>query len=374
VFGSRAARERPNSIPPKGQPAEDRPAYDRAKTNWFGAVGEEHRAIREGVALIDQTSFAKFELVGPNALHALQRLAVSDMNKAVGSTIYTQLCNEKGGIECDLTISRLGPERFYFVTGSAFGTHDRHWIESRLRRDAQAQILDMTSARAVINICGPKARAVLQAVTEEDISNAAFPFSTNRQITVGAAPVLAIRIGYVGELGWELHIPTEYAAHVYEVLREAGEAYGIRDAGYRAIDSCRMEKGYLYWSSDITPDYTPYEAGLGFRVNLKKPDFIGRSVLMAQKEKGVGRKLCTFTLEHPLPVYGGEAVLKGREVVGVTTSGNFGYTVGKSIAFAYLPAELSGAQGFEIEAFGEVSAATRHEGPLYDPENQRLKA
>ena len=374
VFGSRAGWERPNWFAPKGVPAEDRPAFDRAKTNWFGPVGEEHRAIREGVALIDQTSFAKFELVGPNALNALQRLAVSDMNKAVGSTIYTQLCNEKGGIECDLTISRIEPERFYFVTGSAFGTHDRHWIESHLRRDAQAQILDVTSARAVLNICGPKARDVLQAVTEEDISNTAFPFSTNRQITVGAAPVLAIRIGYVGELGWELHIPTEYAAHVYEVLREAGEAHGIRDAGYRAIDSCRMEKGYLYWSSDITPDYTPYEAGLGFRVNLKKGDFIGRTVLAAQKEKGVARKLCSFVLEKPLPVYGGEAVIHGGEVVGVTTSGNFGYTIGKSIAFAYLPVVLAGETAFEIEAFGEISAATRHDSSLYDPENRRLKA
>jgi 4-methylaminobutanoate oxidase (formaldehyde-forming) len=374
VFGSRAGWERPNWFAPQGQPAEDRPAYDRAKTNWFGPVGEEHRAIREGVALIDQTSFAKFELVGRNALQALQRLAVSDMDKPVGSTIYTQLCNEKGGIECDLTISRIEPERFYFVTGSAFGTHDRHWIESHLRRDAEAQILDVTSARAVINICGPKARDVLQAVTEEDISHAAFPFSTNRPITVGAAPVLAIRIGYVGELGWELHIPSEYAPHVYDLLRETGEVHGIRDAGYRAIDSCRMEKGYLYWSSDITPDYTPYEAGLGFRVNLKKPDFIGRDVLAAQKEKGVTRKLCTFALEQPVPVYGGEAVLHGGKVVGVTTSGNFGYTIGRSIAFAYLPIELTGERSFEIEAFGEVSAAIRHDGPLYDPENKRLKA
>jgi 4-methylaminobutanoate oxidase (formaldehyde-forming) len=260
------------------------------------------------------------------------------------------------------------------VTGSAFGTHDRHWIESHLRRDAQAQILDLTSARAVLNICGPKAREVLQAVTEEDISNAAFPFSTNRSITVGAAPVLAIRIGYVGELGWELHIPTEYAAHVYEALRDAGEAQGIKDAGYRAIDSCRMEKGYLYWSSDITPDYTPYEAGLGFRVNLRKPDFIGRAALMAQKEKGVTRRLCAFTLEKPLPVYGGEAVLHGGKAVAVTTSGNFGYTIGKSIVFAYLPIALAKETAFEIEAFGEVSAATRHDGPLYDPESKRLKA
>jgi len=374
VFGSRAGWERPNWFAPKGTPAEDRPAFDRRKTNWFAAVGEEHKAIRESVALIDQTSFAKFELVGPNALHALQRLTVSDMNKAVGSTIYTQLCNAKGGIECDLTISRVGLERFYFVTGSAFGTHDRHWIESHLRRDAQAQIIDLTSARAVINICGPRARDVLQAVTEEDVSNAAFPFSTNRPITVGAAPVLAIRIGYVGELGWELHIPTEYAAHVYELLREAGATHGIRDAGYRAIDSCRMEKGYLYWSSDITPDYTPYEAGLGFRVNLKKPDFIGRDVLAAQKAGGVQRRLCIFALEQPLPVYGGEAVLHRGEVVGVTTSGNYGYTVGKSLAYAYLPATLATEHGFEIEAFGAVSPARRHDGALYDPENLRLKA
>jgi 4-methylaminobutanoate oxidase (formaldehyde-forming) len=374
VYGSRAGWERPNWFAPKGEAAVDQPAFDRAKTNWFPHVGDEHRAIREGVALIDQTCFAKFEITGPHALSALQRLAVSDMNKPVGSTIYTQLCNEKGGIECDLTISRIGPERFYFVTGSAFGTHDRHWIEGHLRRGTEAQIFDVTSARAVINICGPKSRDVLQAVTEEDISNAAFPFSTNRRITVGAAPVLAIRIGYVGELGWELHVPTEYGAHVYEVLRAAGEEYGIKDAGYRAIDSCRMEKNYLYWSSDITPDYTPYEAGLGFRVNLKKNDFIGRQVLAAQKAKGVERKLCTFTLEKPLPVYGGEAVIHGGKVVGVTTSGNYGYTVGKSIAYAYLPVALADAKAFEIESFGEVSPAQRHDGALYDPSNARLKA
>jgi 4-methylaminobutanoate oxidase (formaldehyde-forming) len=374
VFGSRAGWERPNWFARNGAKAEDEPAFDRAETNWFKAVGEEHRTIRAGVALIDQTSFAKFEIVGPNALAALQRLAVSDMNKPVGSTIYTQLCNEKGGVECDLTISRIGEDRFYFVTGSAFGTHDRHWIENHTRRDALSQVVDVTSARAVINICGPKSRDVLQSVTEEDISNAAFPFSTNRQLTVGAAPVLAIRIGYVGELGWELHIPTEYAGHVYEVLREAGEKHDIRDAGYRAIDSLRMEKGYLYWSSDISPDYTPYEAGLGFRVNLKKNDFIGRDVLAVQKAKGVTRRLCTFTLEKPLPVYGGEAVMHKSEVVSVTSSGNFGYTVGKSIVFAYLPIALAQEADFEIESFGEVSLAKRHDGPLYDPKNERLKA
>lgn len=374
VYGSRGGWERPNWFAPKGIKPVDKPAFDRAKTNWFKHVAAEHKAVREGVALIDQTSFAKFEIVGRGAVTALQRLAVSDMDKPVGSTIYTQLCNEKGGIECDLTISRVAPDRFYFVTGSAFGGHDRHWIDSHLRHDGSVQIVDVTSARAVINICGPKSRDVLAAVAEEDISNAAFPFSTNRQITVGAAPALAIRIGYVGELGWELHVPTEYAGHVYELLRAAGAAHGIRDVGYRAIDTLRMEKNYLYWSSDITPDYSPYEAGLGFRVNLKKPDFIGRDVLEKQKASGVRQRLCSFVLEKPLPVYGGEAVIHRNKVVSVTTSGNFGHTIGKSIAFAYLPIALAGESDFKIEAFGKQSKAKRHDGALYDPTNARLKS
>lgn len=373
VFGSRGGWERPNWFAPKGVAPKDEPAFDRAKTNWFPHVAAEHKAVREGVALIDQTSFAKFEIVGPGAEAALQKIAVSDMAKPVGSTIYTQLCNEKGGIECDLTFSRLGKDRYYFVTGSAFGLHDRQWIESHLPPDGSVLVVDVTSARAVINLCGPKARAVLEEVAEEDVSNAAFPFSTCREITVGAAPVLAIRIGYVGELGWELHLPTEYAAHVYELLRAAGEKHGIRDVGYRAIDSLRMEKNYLYWSSDITPDYTPYEAGLGFRVNLKKGDFVGRAALTRQKEAGIRQKLCTFTLEKPLPLYGGEAVIHDGRVVGVTSSGNFSYTLGKSVAYAYLPVELAVAQGFTIEAFTEQSPATRHDSALYDPANERLK-
>jgi 4-methylaminobutanoate oxidase (formaldehyde-forming) len=374
VFGSRGGWERPNWFAPAGVKAVDEPAFDRARTNWFTHVGAEHKQVRGGVALIDQTSFAKYEIIGSGAMAALQKLAVSDMDKPVGSTIYTQLCNPKGGIECDLTFSRVAEDRFYFVTGSAFGLHDKQWIESHLPRDGSAQIVDMTSARAVINICGPKSRDVLAAVAEEDISNKVFPFSTCRRITVGAAPVLAIRIGYVGELGWELHVPTEYAAHVYEVLRDAGEKHGIADVGYRAVDSLRMEKGYLYWSSDITPDYSPYEAGLGFRVNLKKGDFIGRDVLTKQKAAGVKQKLCTFVLERPLPLYGGEAVLHEDKVVGVTTSGNFSYTMGKSVAYAYLPIELSLAQSFIVESFTEQSPATRHDGALYDPKNERLKA
>jgi 4-methylaminobutanoate oxidase (formaldehyde-forming) len=376
VMGSRGGWERPNWFAPAGTEPVDRPSFRRP--NWFAAVGEEHRAVRERVALIDQTSFSKAEIAGPGALAALQRIAAADMGRPVGSVIYTQMCNEAGGIETDLTITRIAEDRFYLVTGSAFATHDFHWIETHLPRDGSVLFTDMTSARAVINLCGPKARAVLARAAEEHVSNAAFPFATARRITVGAAPVLAIRIGYVGELGWELHVPTEYAAHVYETLAWAGEPFGIADVGYRAIDSLRMEKGYLYWSADITPDYNPYEAGLGFRVALKKnADFIGRAALTKAKAEGVKRRLCSFTIEVPraqdLAVVGGECILKDGRPVAVATSANFGHTVGKSILYGYLANEDIAADGYTVEAYGESYPARRHEGALYDPKNERLK-
>jgi len=374
VHGTRAGWERPNWFAPSPSRAKDKPAFDRRKTNWFKAVGEEHRAVREGVALIDQSSFSKFEIVGPGTLSLLQRLAVSNMDRPIGSVIYTQLCNERGGIECDLTFTRLGRDHFYFVTGAAFGGHDSDWIRSHMRHHDSTHLFDVTSAISVINLCGPRSREVLREVTEEDVSNAAFPFATCRKITMGAAPVRAIRIGYVGELGWELHVPSDYARHVYDLLRAAGAAHAIRDAGYRAIDSLRMEKSYLYWSSDITPDYTPLEAGLGFRVNFGKADFLGRPALLKQKQDGISQRLVTLALDKDLPVYGGEAIIDKKRVIGVTTSGNFGYTVGKSIAFGYLPIEYGENSVVEVEAFGRKSRARIATKALYDPENSRLKA
>jgi len=376
VMGSRGGWERPNWFAPAGTDPVDRPSFRRP--NWFAAVGEEHRAVRERAALIDQTSFSKAEIAGPGALAALQRLAAAEMDKPVGSVIYTQMCNEAGGIETDLTITRIAPDRFYVVTGSAFATHDFHWIETHLPRDGSVIFTDMTSARAVLNLCGPRAREVLQRVAEEEVSNAAFPFATARRITIGAAPVLAIRIGYVGELGWELHIPTDYAAHVYETLAAAGAPFGVADVGYRAIDTLRMEKGYLYWSADITPDYNPYEAGLGFRVALQKPDFIGRAALLRARTEGVKRRLCSFTIEVPpaldLAVVGGECILKDGRPVAVATSANFGHTVGKSILYGYVANEDIVEEGYSVEAYGEAYPARRHAAPLYDPKNERLKA
>lgn len=373
VYGSKNGWERPNWFAPEGVEPVDRPGF--TDQNWKPYVAEEHRAVREGAALIDQSSFSKFELRGPGALAAIQRLTVSNMDKPAGSVIYTQLCNERGGIESDLTVTRLAADRFYIVTGSGFGVHDAHWIESHLPKDGSAFLIEVTSGRAVINLCGPKARAVLQAVAEEDVSNEAFPFATARDITIGAAPVLAIRIGYVGELGWELHVPTEFGAHVYETLLAAGQAHAIRDVGYRAIESLRLEKGYVYWSADVTPDYTPYEAGLGFRVHLKsKSDFIGRAALEKQKATGVARRLCTFTVEGAMPVFGGETILHDGTVVGLVSSGGFGTTIGKTILYGYLPVEQATQARFEVEALGDLYVAQRVGGPLYDPGNERLKA
>ena len=227
---------------------------------------EECRAIRERAVLIDQTSFAKFEISGAGTEAALQRIAANDLSGPPGKAVYTQLCNEKGGIEADVTLVHVGPDHFYLITGSGFGVRDSGWVAKHL--PPSVQIRDVTNALAVINICGPRSRDILQSVTDADISNAAFPFFGARRIDVGHAKVLAVRVGYVGELGYELYIPQEFGAHVYDTLWAAGAAHGIANAGYRAIDSCRMEKGYLYWSGDISPDYNPYEAGLGFCVAL----------------------------------------------------------------------------------------------------------
>ena len=295
------------------------------------------------------------------------------MDKPDGSVIYTQMCNERGGIEADLTIIRLAQDHYYIVTGSGFGVHDSDWIERHLPDDVH--LIETTSARAVINICGPDARRVLEACCEEDVSNEAFAFATMQKITIGAAPVRAVRIGYVGELGWELHIPTEFALHVYETLWQTGQAYNISNVGYRAIDSLRLEKGYLYWSGDITPDYSPIEAGLGFRVHLKsKQDFIGRTMLESQKLEGTAQVLCTFASADRLPVFGGETILLGGEVISLASSAGYGHTIGKTIMFGYLPIESSNEEDFELEVFAERYPIKRVDGPLYDPRNLKLKS
>ncbi len=372
VYGAKFGWERPNWFArPRDDPV-DRPAFE-GRPNWFAAVGEEHKAVREGVALIDQSSFAKFELTGPGAFAAIDRLAANRVG-APGRAVYTQLCNEAGGIEADLTVIRLAEDRFYLVTGSGFGVRDRGWIRAHLPVDGAARLREVTGERAVLNLCGPKARAVLAAATDAEVANEAFPFLAARQIEIGAAPVLAVRVGYVGELGWELHIPLDHAATVYRTLRAAGEGHGLRDVGYRAIESLRLEKGYLYWSADIGPDSNPYEAGLGFCVAHDKGDFIGRAALEQVRAAGPERRLVSFTAPAEAPLMGGEAILHDGEVVGTTTSGGYGYTLGRAIAFGYLPRDLADREEFEIEAFLERWPARRGPRCLYDPNNQRLRS
>lgn len=373
IFGSRNGWERPLWFAPRGVPQQDQLAF--VNPGYKIHVAEEHRAVREGVALIDQTSFSKFELIGPGALDLLQGLAACNMDKPVGSVIYAQFCNETGGTEADITITRTGEQSFYLVTGSGFGVHDSDWIRRHMPADGSVHLIEMTSARAVINIVGPGSREVLQSVSENDLSNAAFPFATSQEIIVGMCALRAVRIGYVGELGWELHVPTEFARHVYDTLWEAGQAHGIRNVGYRAIESLRLEKGYVYWSGDLTPDYSPVEAGLGFRVHLKsKGAFLGRDVLERQKAEGPDRILCTFVTDADLPVSGGEPILVDGRTVSLATSAGRGYTVGKTILMGYLPRDIAGAVDFECVVFGETHAITRVGGPLFDPENKRLKA
>lgn len=370
VMGSKNGWERPLWFAPEGVAPVDQ--LDFLDPGWQAFAAEEHRAVRTGAALIDQSSFAKFELIGAGACAALQLLCVSNMDKPVGAVIYTQMCNARGGIEADLTITRLAVDRYYIVTGAGFGVHDSDWITRHLPKDCH--LIDVTSGFAVLNLCGPRARDVLATASESDVSGAAHPFATCREIVIGAAPVRALRIGYVGELGWELHIPTEFGAHVMETLRAAGVPHGLRDVGYRAIDGLRLEKGYLYWSADITPDYTPVEAGLSARVHLKsKGDFLGRAVLERQKTEGPSRQLCTFVSNENLPLTGGETILAGGAVASRASSAGFGHTVGQTIILGYLEGDLAAREDFELEVFGQRHAIRAVRGPLYDPENLRLK-
>lgn len=371
VFGSRNGWERPNWFRRPGVPDPDERTFDRLA--WRDTVGAEHRLIREGVALIDQTSFTKLEVSGPGALALLDRLAANRIDRPTGSVVYTQLCNERGGIEADLTIARLAPDRFYVITGSAFGIHDGGWITRHMPADGSVVLTEVTSAYAVINLCGPLARAVLAASTGVDVGNAALAYMTMRELRLGVAPVRALRVTYVGELGYELHVPTEYAPYVFERLLDAGIPHGIGHAGYRAIDSARIEKRYLYWSSDVSPDVNPYEAGLGFAVALDKGDFIGRDALVGVRRDGPTQRLVCLALAQPLPVYGGEAIWHSGQVVGTATSGNYGFTVGRSIVLGYVPATLATGQGFAVEAFGETTPAERIDGCAYDPRGSRVR-
>ncbi len=374
VFGQKYGWERPNWFAPQGVEPQDEPTF--GIPNWFTHVAAEHRAVREKAALIDQSSFGKFEVCGVGALAFLNRLCANQIDRPVGSVIYTQMCNQRGTIECDLTVARTAPQAFLLVVGTAFARRSAWWINRHLPGDGSVTLREVTSTYAVINVAGPRSRDLLRRCTSVDLASAAFPFSTCRRVTIGCAPVTAMRITYVGELGYELYIPAEFAVHVYDTLRQAGRDLGVVDAGYRAIASMHLEKGYADWGSELTPEYTPYDAGLGRCVDLAKADFIGQKALAAVREKGPRWQLCSFTLEteEPVMVHTSAPILFGGKVVGVTTSSGFGHTVGRTICYGYLAAADAKPQdGFEIEAY-QTRYPARRAVPraLYDPRRLRI--
>ncbi|MCP3973798.1 MAG: FAD-dependent oxidoreductase [bacterium] len=368
VFGSKFGWERANFFAPEGDPG---PAGWERKGE-AGTVGREHQAARQGVVMVDMSSFTKFEISGRGATEFLQYMAVGNVDRNPGGAAYTQLCNEHGGIEADVTIIRRSDDRFWMITGSALGVRDGGWLRTHVDRFRGVEIRDITSSHGVINLAGPLARKVLEKVTDVDVSHEGHPFMTARQINIGHAPALAFRVTYIGELGWELYIPAEYMQHAYEVLAAAGAEFAITDIGYRAVDSLRLEKRYLAWGSDITPDYNPIEAGLGFVIDWDQGEFLGREALARVEQAGPSQKLVYLGLEEPIAVFGGEAIFVDGEAVGQTTSGNFGYTVGHSLALGYVPSATATADSFEVESFGRRTPATRITRAAYDPNRNNI--
>ena len=380
-FGEKLGWERPNWYADARRGETPKDEYSFGRQNWFDAVGREHVAAREAAVLFDQTSFAKFSLKGPDAVAALDWICANDVNKPVGSLTYTQMLNDHGGIECDLTVGRVAHDEFYIVTGTGFATHDFDWIKRNIPEDMNCQLFDITSSNAVLSLMGPKARAILKQVTRDDVSNDGFKFGTIRTIGIAGCPVQALRVTYVGELGWELHLPVEYATSVYSALMKAGADHGLENAGYRAIESLRLEKGYRAWGSDIGPDHTPFESGLGWAVKLRKnTDFKGRAAMEAQKSAGVKKLMACFTVDPDIVLQGRETIYRNGERVGWLTSGGFGYTVGRSIGYGYVRnpdgVEADYVQGgaYELEVATERVPAQMHMEPLYDPKMQRVKS
>ena len=342
---------------------------------WSPAIEAEHRACREGSAIFDFTSFAKIEIRGSGAAAFLETLCDNRVAREVGRLTYTQMLNQDGGIECDFTVTRLAGDRFRIVTGTAFGRHDLSFIRERAPRDGSVEVEDVTAAYACIGLWGPKAREILQALTPADVSNAAFPYMSARELAIGPVPCLALRVTYVGELGWELYCPTEFGLRLWDAIWEVGSAKGLIGGGYKAVDSMRLEKGYRVWGSDIGPEVDPYQAGLGFCVKLDKGEFNGRGALLKKRESPADTRLVCLVLDDPRSVaLGSEPVRIAGEIAGRVTSGGYGYSVGKSIAYAFVPAHVTTGAAVEVEVFGSWIPGHVSAEPLYDPQGARVRS
>jgi glycine cleavage system T protein len=378
-FGEVAGWERPNWFAPQG--VEPKYQYSFKRQNWFPYCAEEVKATREKVGLYDQSTFAKFLVRGPDAVGQMQRICAADVGGAPGRAVYTQWLNARGGIEADLTVTRIAEDAYWVVTAAATATRDRHWLESNIEEGARVTIDDITNAYAVLGVMGPNARALLQPLTEADLSNAAFPFGTSREIEIGAAPVRATRISYMGELGWELYVPSEFAVGLFDTILAAGAPQGLKLCGMHAMDVCRIEKAYRHWGHDITDEDTPLEAGLGFVVAWDKDvPFIGRHALLSQKGKTLPKRMVQFALENPEPLlYHNEPIYRDGVLVGHTSSANYGHYLGRAIAMGYVKneagvdAEWIASGNWEIEVGLKREPARASLRPMYDPTSARMK-
>ncbi len=379
-FGSKLGWERPNWFAPKS--VEPRDIYSMGRQNWFAAVGEEHKCVRERVGIFDQSSFAKYELRGKDAAQALSWICANTVDRPAGKLAYTQLLNSRGGIECDLTVARIAEDHFYIVTGTGFRTHDFAWIADHIKPGLDAKLTDITEAYGTLSVMGPNSRAVIQTVTASDMSNAAFKFGEVKEIVIAGYKVGALRVTYVGELGWELHMPIAATGDVFDALMAAGRAYGVAPAGYRALESLRLEKGYRAWSSDITPNDTPLHAGLGWAVKMKSNQpFLGREAIEKTSQAPLTKMLAGFTTEREdIVLSGRETILRDGKLAGYLTSGGYGYTVGKPIGFGYVrngsgvDKDYLKAGSYELVVANEIVKCNMHLEAVYDPKNERVRA
>ena len=377
-FGEKAGWERANWFEPNAARGDAalRP-HGWAGRHWSPAIPAECLATHAAVGLFDQSSFAKIDVSGPGAAAAVSRLCANDVDRAIGAATYTQLLNHRGGIEADLTVTRVAEDRFRFVTGTSSGVRDLAWIRRHVPGDGSVHVEDMTAARACLCLWGPRARDVLQPLCDEDLGERAFPFLTAREVSVGSVPVFAQRITFVGELGWELYCSAEYGPALWDAVWDSGAAHGITAAGYRAIDALRLEKGYRVWGADITPETTPAESGLSFAVRLDKDGgFLGREALVAERDAGgPARRLRCLVLDDPLVTcLGSEPVRVDGEPSGRVTSGGQGHRVGRSIAYATLPAAVDVGARVEVGIFAGWVGAEVVKEPLFDPAGERIRA
>jgi len=378
-FGTVAGWERPNWFAPPG--VEPIYEYSYGRQNWFEYSAAEHKAVRENVGLFDQSSFIKYLVQGRDALAMLNRICGNEINVPIGKVVYSQLLNERGGIEGDVTVTRIGPDAFLVIDSAAQQTKTFYFIKCHIRADEYAVITDVTSGQMMFGLMGPNSRALLNKLTDADLSNEAFPFGTSQEIDLAYARVRATRMTYVGEMGWELNIPTEFTMGVYEALLAAGREFDLVHAGYHAMNSLRIEKGYRHYGHDISDTDTPIEAGLGFAVNLKKKnEFNGRERLLQQKSEGVRKRLVMFALEDDQPLlYHNEPIWRAKEIVGYISSGMFAHTVGTSVGMGYvnhgeaITADFIRASRFEIEVASKRFPARASLRPFYDPKNERVK-